>query len=202
MPITLLHKIVSNPFIYDLSQRLAGSGRATKIFKEEFLALPKTGKVLDVGGGTGLMRPLFAPQWEYCCLDSDPQKLAGFQSKFPKDNFLQASACEIPKPDKSYDLCIMFGVTHHLTDHDMVIAFKEIRRVLKDGGTFILMDSVWNPRNLAGRFMYFVDRGSHPKTKEKIKTELSNRFHIARTKEWRIQHEYLLCWSIKSASGA
>ena len=202
MVLACLHKLVSNPFVYDLSQKMAGFDKTTKLFKEEFSLLPREGTVLDVGGGTGLMRPLFAPQWKYCCLDSDPQKLAGFQSKFPKDNFLQASACKIPRPDKSFDLCIMFGVTHHLTDHEMVKAFEEIRRVLKDGGTFILMDSVWNPRNLAGRFIYFVDRGSYPKTKEKIKIELSKRFHIARTKEWRIHHQYLLCWCIKSASGA
>jgi ubiquinone/menaquinone biosynthesis C-methylase UbiE len=83
--LSLLHKVVSIPTIYDLSQKLAGGDVARAVLKKEFSILPKAGSALDVGGGTGLMRPLLPANWEYTCLDNDPQKLSGFRKKFPSE---------------------------------------------------------------------------------------------------------------------
>jgi len=194
----IIHKIVSYPLVYDLCQSLAGAIRNREILREEFSALPPEGKVVDVGGGTGLSRPLLPKSWSYYCLDPDPQKLEGFRSKFPNDDSLEASACEIPLPDNSIDLCIMVAVSHHLTGDEFQKSLLEIRRILKVGGIFILMDAVWNPGNWRGKILWSLDRGSFPKTEESLRRCISDHFSICKKRKWKIHHEYALFWSKKA----
>jgi SAM-dependent methyltransferase len=195
--LSLIHKLVAVPWIYDLSQWLAGASKSRKVFREEFAALPATGCVLDVGGGTGLSRPLLPMGWKYFCLDPDPQKLEGFRAKFPDDEAVQASACEIPLDDESFDLCIMIAVSHHLTDKELRLALSEIRRLLRLGGKFMLMDAVCNPANLRGRFLWSLDRGSYPKTRDMLAGQLSEFFSTQSTRVWKVHHEYALFWCSK-----
>jgi SAM-dependent methyltransferase len=195
--ISLIHKIVAVPWIYDLSQWLAGASTSRKVFREEFAALPATGCVLDVGGGTGLSRPLLPMGWKYFCLDPDPQKLEGFNAKFPEDEAVQASACEIPLGNESFDLCIMIAVSHHLTDEEFHFALSEIKRLLLPGGKFMLMDAVWSPANLRGRFLWSLDRGSYPKTRDALAEQLADFFSIQSKKFWKVHHEYALFWCLK-----
>jgi len=168
--------------------------------QQEYSVLPAKGRVLDVGGGTGLSRPLLSAEWRYCCLDPDPLKLEGFRSKFPRDQCLEASGCEIPFSDSSFDLCLMNAVTHHLTDEEMRKSFAEVSRVLKPSGSFLIMDAIWNPSNLRGRFLWSCDRGSFPKTEEVLQSHLAQHFSIARKRLWKVHHEYALFWcsNIKS----
>ena len=196
--ISLIHKIVAVPWIYDLSQWLAGAYTSRKIFREEFAVLQATGCVLDVGGGTGLSRPLLPMGWKFFCLDLDPQKLEGFHAKFPEDEAVQASACEIPLPDESFDLCIMVAVSHHLTHEEFRLALSEIKRLLRPGGKFMLMDAVWNPLNLRSRVLWSLDRGSYPKTRKSLERQISEVFSIQSTRNWKVHHEYALLWSCKN----
>jgi ubiquinone/menaquinone biosynthesis C-methylase UbiE len=193
----MLHKLVAFPVVYDLSQWLAGASVSRQIFREEFAKLPCHGRVLDVGGGTGLIRPLLPAAWSYCCLDPDPQKLEGFRVKFPHDESLECSACKMLLPDESFDLCIMCAVSHHLTDEDFGRALKEIKRVLRPGGNFMLMDAVWNPANLRGRFLWSVDRGSFPKAASALESHLEDHLRIDRRRIWKVHHEYALYWCRK-----
>jgi SAM-dependent methyltransferase len=196
--ISLIHKLVAIPWFYDLSQWLAGASQNRKVFREEFSPLPEKGCVLDVGGGTGLSRLLLPMGWKYFCLDPDPQKLEGFRAKFPDDEAVQASACEIPLDDESFDLCIMIAVSHHLTDEEFRFALSEIKRLLRPRGKFMLMDAVWNSANLRGRFLWALDRGSYPKTREFLQSRLGACFSIQSIRNWKVHHEYALIWCRKN----
>jgi len=176
---------------------MAGASISRRIIIEEYASLPPTGRALDVGGGTGLSRPLLPEKWNYCCLDPDPQKLEGFRAKFPQDQWVQASGCEIPLPDDSFDLCMMKSVSHHLTDDELQASLGEIRRVLSPEGNFILVDAVWNPSNLRGRLLWSVDRGSFPKTEQGLQEHLARHFAVERKRLWKVHHEYALFWCRK-----
>jgi len=195
-----LHKLVSIPAIYDLSQKLAGGDVTQAILKKELSILPKTGSALDVGGGTGLMRPLLPASWEYTCLDNDPQKLNGFQKKFPKDKVMQASATKIPKPNNTYDLCILSAVSHHLQNPELNSALKEISRVLRPGGQLLFLDALLNADNVAGKILWALDRGSFPRALSDLKRHLENSFVITKSKTWKVFHEYALLICSKKPS--
>jgi ubiquinone/menaquinone biosynthesis C-methylase UbiE len=194
---SLLHKFVAIPAIYDFCQWLAGASVSRRVFREEFAKLSSHGRALDVGGGTGLLRPLLPEAWAYCCLDPDPQKLEGFRAKFPNDESLECSACEMPLPDASCDLCIMSAVSHHLTEQELRLALAEINRVLRPDGNFILMDAIWNPANLRGRFLWSLDRGSSPKTASELESHLGECLRIDRRRSWKVHHDYALYWCRK-----
>jgi SAM-dependent methyltransferase len=111
---------------------------------------------------------------------------------------VQASACKIPLDSKSFDLCIMFAVAHHLNDEEFRLSLCEIERLLRPGGKFILMDAIWNPANLRGRFLWALDRGSFPKTQETLMNRLGEHFSIQSTRNWKVHHEYAIFWCLKN----
>lgn len=195
-----LHRFVANPWVYDLSQKLAGGDVTRAVLKKEFSILPNTGSALDVGGGTGLMRSLLPETWEYTCLDNDPKKLNSFQKKFPKDDLIKASATKIPKPSSIYDLCILSAVSHHLQGSELDCALKEISRVLRPTGQLLFLDALLNPDNLAGKILWSLDRGNFPRALSDLKRHLENSFVITKSKTWKVFHEYALLICSKKPS--
>lgn len=153
--------------------------------------------MLDVGGGTGLLRPLFPNEWKYCCLDPDPQKLYAFRAKFPRKNCIEASACNIPFADDRFDLCLMKSVSHHLTNAEFRSSLLEVKRVLSPKGIFIFIDATWNPENFRGRFLWSVDRGSFPRTEGTLQEHLARHFLVDRKRSWKTHHNYTLFWCLK-----
>ena len=198
LPVAILHKIVALPVIYDLCQWAAGAGKNRAVLREEFGLLPLQGCALDLGGGTGLSRLLLPKTWNYCCLDPDQQKIDGFRAKFPHGECVKASACYIPFPDQSVDLCLMVAVTHHLTDNNLGLALKETKRVLRPAGQLLIMDAVWNPTNLRGRLFWSVDRGSFPRNASALEEHLKRHFCIERKRTWTVHHDYALYWCHKN----
>lgn len=196
----LLHELVSIPVVYDISQKLAGGDVTRAVLKKEFSILPKAGSALDVGGGTGWMRPLLPANWEYTCLDNDPQKLSGFRKKFPSEKTIQASATKIPKPNNTYDLCILSAVSHHLQSSELDCALKEISRVLRPNGQLIFLDALLNSGNVIGKILWALDRGSFPRALNDLRRHLENDFVITRSKTWKVLHEYALFFCSKKPS--
>ena len=193
----LLHELVSIPVVYDISQKLAGGKLTQEILRQELSCLPETGSVLDVGGGTGIIRPFVPNAWNYTCLDSDSRKLEGFHRKFSKDKAIKASATDIPAPDESYDLCILSCVSHHLETSELKSALNEISRVLRKGGQLLFKDAIWNPRNIEGRLLWFFDRGGFPRPKSELEGLLKKKFVIHKERSFKVIHEYIILWCVK-----
>lgn len=193
----LVPKLVSVPAFYDLCQKMAGGFITQPILKKEFASLSNSGRVLDVGGGTGIIRPLIPNAWNYTCLDNDFRKLEGFHKKFPKDKAIKASATNIPAPDGSYDLCILSCVSHHLETSELKIALNEISRVLRKGGLLLFKDAIWNPNNIKGRLLWVFDRGSFPRSKSRLEDLLKKNFLIKEERSFKVLHEYIISWCVK-----
>ena len=188
----LLHGIVAIPAIYDLAQWLAGSAISHRILREVFARLPAEAVTLDVGGGTGRLRPLLPPAWKYTCVDLDPQKLAGFRKKFPLDMAVQSSATHLPFPDAAFDLVILCAVSHHLADDELAPALTEISRVLKLDGRFLFLDALSRRDRWRSRLLWAVDRGSHPRTFEQLRDAVGRKFRVERELRYEIHHAYVL----------
>lgn len=199
--LNLLHKIVSVPAIYDLSQKLAGSHITAAVLKKELSTLAKKGSALDVGGGTGSMRSLLPKSWQYACLDNDPQKLWGARHKYPKDEIIQASATQIPKPDCTYDLCILSAVSHHLKSAELDKVLAEIFRVLRPDGQLLFLDALLNHKNIIGMLLWALDRGRFPRSLNELQGHIEKRFVITRRREWKVFHEIILFWCKKKHEG-
>ena len=89
--------------------------------------------VLDLGSGTGAAEKQLVG-YEVTALDPDERMLSlnNFSNK------IVGSAEALPFDDKSFDNVYCAFVWRNVSDTDK--AFEEIRRVLKDGGNFVLLD--------------------------------------------------------------
>jgi ubiquinone/menaquinone biosynthesis C-methylase UbiE len=101
--------------------------------------LPSAATVLDLGAGTGKLTRLLVSSFEdVVAVEPDPGMRRLLEALCPEARVLAGSAEEIPLGDASVD-AVFAAETFHLCDWER--ALDEIARVLRPGGTFVLM---WN----------------------------------------------------------
>jgi SAM-dependent methyltransferase len=114
-------------------------------------------RVLDLGCGTGTLTLLVKaehPAAAVCGVDGDPKVLAIAHRKAGRAgadvSFDQALADRLPYPDRSFDRVLSCLVLHHLTREEKLGALREVRRVLRPGGSLHVVD-FGRPVNRIGR---------------------------------------------------
>lgn len=111
---------------------------------------PPTDKlVLDVGTGSGWMAILAAEQGQrVISIDINPESLIRAKDRVEqaltgsviRPLFVCADALQMPFPDNFFDAVISFDAVHHLFDRTCPTGIKEMIRVCKTYGDFIIAD--------------------------------------------------------------
>jgi len=132
--------------LYDLLATLLGADAARRVLVEQVAPRPGD-RVLDLGAGTGSLAIELErrhPRGTVIGLDPDPKALAIARRKAARAgvsvHFDQGFADALPYPDASFDLVISSFVFHHLSPAVKEAGLGEIRRVLKPGGRFHMLD--------------------------------------------------------------
>ena len=190
MPVRLLHRAAAHPRVYDWIQRGAGyaevSGRVARCLPTETSAT-----VLDVGAGTGNLRSIARDGACYIWLDNDPVKLAGFLAKGSRSFAMLADASRLAVRDRSVDYVVCVAVAHHLPDDQLAGMMRELARVVRRQVIFV--DPVKRPDSVVSRFLWGLDRGSHPRTDVALLTALGRTLRVERVERFTVFHSYLLC---------
>jgi ubiquinone/menaquinone biosynthesis C-methylase UbiE len=96
--------------------------------------------VIDLGSGTGRFTPGLAEAFGGPAYGVEPaagmRRSAEADAAHPRVTYLAGEAGAIPLPDACADVVLMFLSFHHVPDQ--AAAAREIARVLKPGGRFIL----------------------------------------------------------------
>jgi ubiquinone/menaquinone biosynthesis C-methylase UbiE len=99
---------------------------------------PLTG--IDLGSGTGRFTPALAETFGGPVYGVEPaarmRAVAQAEAGHPRVHYLAGEAADIPLPDGAVDFVLMFLSFHHVPDR--AAAAREIARILKPGGRFIL----------------------------------------------------------------
>ena len=104
---------------------------------ERFVANASELAILDAGCGTGgMLRPL-SRFGTVTGLDRSAQALRLAKTR-ATGALVQASVERAPLAEKSFHLVTSFDVLYHLDVHDDTEALREIARVLRPGGTFLV----------------------------------------------------------------
>ncbi len=97
----------------------------------------RRGRVLDLGCAFGFATLRLARKgYETVGVDNSARYVAWAKRRHPQGQYLLASAEALPLPDVSFDGILFLDVLEHVVDESAVI--REIRRILKPGGTLIL----------------------------------------------------------------
>jgi ubiquinone/menaquinone biosynthesis C-methylase UbiE len=190
-----IHKAASVGWVYDSIQTLAGVP-----FLESHLRRclsDRSGRVLDIGGGTGALSRLLPPACTYTCLDNEMPKLQRCAQRAPGGALL-GDATQMPVQSGSVDVVTVVNVTHHLTDDQFEQMLRESARVMKANGSLVLMDAVWKPSRIPGRLLWALDRGSSPKTADALRAALERHFRLESWNQVAIYHQYILAMCRKS----
>jgi SAM-dependent methyltransferase len=103
------------------------------------------GRILDVGGGNGLVRHILPPQCEYISLDPDVEWLGGswlsIADDFPCLNdpltFVRGVGEQMPVADASMDGALSFWSLNHAVDPPRLVA--ELARVVRPAGRLLIV---------------------------------------------------------------
>jgi ubiquinone/menaquinone biosynthesis C-methylase UbiE len=133
------------PF-YDPLVALMGAGRTRRALIER-AALQPHQRVLEIGCGTGTLLTQIAledPTIDVVGLDPDPKALARARQKARRRHLSirldQGFADQTPYPDDSFDRVFSSFMFHHLPAHEKEPVLREVRRVLKPQGLFVMLD--------------------------------------------------------------
>jgi len=133
----------------------------------KFIPNPQKKVLVDIGAGFGRHAPVYQPLFKSAILIDPSQKLLKQAKKLlvnhPHLSFRQGSAEKIPLKNASCDIVLLVRVIHHLPQINP--AFKEINRILKPGGFFLL------------------EYANKIHLKARIKAALKGDFHFSQKKE-------------------
>jgi len=108
--------------------------------KKIFTQVKKKETLLDIGGGFGRLATLYGSIFKSCTILDPSEKLLEIGKNSLRDYrniiFKRGSLPFLPFTSSSFDTVLMVRVIHHLSAPSS--AMKEIKRVLRPGGYFIL----------------------------------------------------------------
>jgi len=122
----------TNEFIY-------GRYQIFEEVTEDLQQLPAGCSILDLGCGTGHFSDYMQKKgFNVTGIDPSEGMLDFARKNFPTVNFQKGYSTSLPFPDNSFDYLLCIEVLRYLHPDDVALSYKEIFRVLKPGGNFLV----------------------------------------------------------------
>lgn len=148
-------------WLYDTFSRLAalplGGEAKFRCLPFQDLTIPQESKILDLCCGSGQStRFLVQYAQDVTGLDVSPVSLARAAHKVPQAKYVEGLAEQMPFTDHQFDLVHTSVALHEMSSEQLQAILREVDRVLKPGGKFILADfhQATNPLFLPGLWLF------------------------------------------------
>lgn len=163
-----IYKLVTIPAIYNGIQRLLGGDSSVRRFISECVKPEEGMSVLDVGCGPARLFP-YLQGVHYTGIDLNAPHIDKAKELYgDKGRFLVGDVADgLTFEKSSFDLIVVGGLLHHLTDDVSTKLLKSLLPLLKPKGRIVTFDNVRLPRaNLIATALINLDSGLHVRTPE------------------------------------
>ena len=146
------------------------------------MTIPKGGKVLDFGCGTGLFaESLKRMGLKYCGYDID-SRLISYASHLYRDCKFIGTKGELLK-EAPFDLIIANCCFHHINDTTTQDELRSIEKILDRRGTFVMIDILSNKNDdfFPRRVFRMLELGQQLRSFDDYKKNLEQYFRISRS---------------------
>lgn len=169
--------------LYDPLTTFFGINRARKLLLES-AALTSASRILDVGCGTGTLALRIKEQYpsvEVVGIDPDAKALSRADGKARKQrvdvSFAKAFSESLPYRDGTFDRVISSFMFHHVPDDAKPQMLREAFRVLRNGGSFHMLDV---SRSSGGGWVWLRKLHGHgPHLKQNADSNIVNMLNAA-----------------------
>ena len=116
--------------------------------------LPIGSRILDIGSGTGHLASMMKELgYEVLGLEPSKEMINHAKNNFPDIEFREGVSVLLPFPDNYFDFIISIEVMRYLSSEDVINTYKEILRVLKKDGLFMVTHV--NKYSTDGYYLYY-----------------------------------------------
>lgn len=197
----LREKLLSIPFFYNLLQDLTESKDGiSKYF--EYFTYKEGDHILDIGCGTGTAAKRFKGAI-YTGFDLNEKYIIKAQNEHAKEPNISFQCSDIndsqylKKYHNYYDIVMMNGVMHHLSDLELEVCLKSISQILKPNGRFYSIDGVYvEHQKKMAKLLLKGDRGKYVRTEAEyvalVNKYLPNEKHCIREDINRIPYTHII----------
>jgi ubiquinone/menaquinone biosynthesis C-methylase UbiE len=192
---SLADRVLAEPGVYDLIQRLVGVRILDERIREVCMTRPQPATVLDVGGGTGTSSRLWDLGTRYVCLDLERAKLAPLRRR-GEGSALVGDALRLPIASTSIDAILCRFVAHHIDHASLPLLFGEMARVLNPAGYLIFIDPLDLPGRWQSRLLWKYERGHYRRSENDLRASLEERFDVVHWQRFALYHHYALCLAV------
>ena len=152
--------------LYDPITKLLGLEKARRVLLDQAAVRPLT-RALEIGCGTGSLSILIKrlhPDVEVVGLDPDPKGLARAKRKAEQAGvsiqFDQGFSDSLPYGEGTFDYVFSSMMFHHLEFDEKEKTLREVRRVLKPGALFAMLD-LKKPESAVRRLLAGLFHSNH-----------------------------------------
>lgn len=161
-----LRSVLKFPSVYELYQSLVGTRRARDRIFYTYARLPEGCKLLDIGCGSGELLDYLPEHVQYTGVDINPRYIELARKKYGERGrfeLIDVNAMEsLGLPKASFDIVVLYGVLHHLSDSEVRRVLSFARTMLKDVGVVFTVDGVYLEGQSAMKsFILSRDRGQY-----------------------------------------
>ena len=166
-------KLLTKGLVYRLVQFVFSEKRSKALILKDFIN-PLNGNcsVLDIGCGPGNLANFLPENSRYTGFDVSEEYIKSASNEFAERKnvtFICASTTEMMSEqlidDNSFDVAIVHGVFHHVTDEIASQMFKLASKKLKVGGKMLVLEPVWfDNQSIIRKRVMQLDRGKNIKT--------------------------------------
>jgi len=129
--------VIQRPQLYDYLMQPLEDTAYGRCRQRLFRSL--TGKILELGIGTGRNLDVYSPQANVTGVDIEPQLVRAAATRAPRGvEVLVADAQQLPFPMASFD-CVTAALVF-CTIPEPIVALREVARVLRPTGRFVLLE--------------------------------------------------------------